>query len=178
MDIVLSSQMLVDPPAGGEVLILPASTRYENPGGVTETSTERRVILSPEIPGPRIGEARAEWQVFGDLAARVRPELAERVRFADTPSIRREIAEVIPLYRGIEELREGGDSFQYGGAASTRAAGTSTPPTARRTSPPSPCPTRCPPTASSRSRPGAASSSTRWSRSAATRSTERRASPC
>ena len=51
MDIVLSSQMLVDPPPGGEVLLLPATTRYEIPGGVTETTTERRVILSPEIPG-------------------------------------------------------------------------------------------------------------------------------
>ena len=115
MDIVMSSQMLVDPPPGGEVLVLPASTRYENPGGVTETSTERRVILNPEIPGSRIDAARAEWQVFGDLAARVRPDLAERVRFADTPSIRREIAAVIPLYGGIEDLHEGGDAFQYGG---------------------------------------------------------------
>lgn len=115
MDIVASSQMLVDPPPGGEVVILPASTRYENPGGVTETTTERRVVLSPEIPGPRIGEARAEWQVFGELAARVRPELADRVRFADTAAIRREIADVVPLYEGIAELREGGDAFQYGG---------------------------------------------------------------
>ncbi len=55
MDIVTSSQMLVDPPPGGEVLLLPASTRYEGPGGVTETTTERRVVLSPEIEGPRIG---------------------------------------------------------------------------------------------------------------------------
>ena len=44
-DIVLSSQMLVDP--AETVLLLPATTRYEIPGGVTETSTERRVILSP-----------------------------------------------------------------------------------------------------------------------------------
>jgi len=115
MDIVTSSQMLVDPPEGGEVLILPATTRYENPGGVTETTTERRVVLSPEIPGPRIGEARAEWEVLGDLAARVRPELADRVRFAGTPEIRREIADVVPLYGGIGDLHEGGDAFQYGG---------------------------------------------------------------
>jgi len=115
MDLVTSSQMLVDPPEGGAVLILPASTRYENPGGVTETTTERRVVLSPEIEGPRIGEARAEWQVLGELAARLHPEIAERVRFTGTPEIRREIAAVIPLYRGIEELTDGGDSFQYGG---------------------------------------------------------------
>ena len=34
-DIVLSSQMLVEP--ADTVLLLPATTRYEMPGGVTET---------------------------------------------------------------------------------------------------------------------------------------------
>jgi predicted molibdopterin-dependent oxidoreductase YjgC len=115
MDIVPSSQMLVDPPPGGAVLVLPAETRYENTGGVTETSSERRVILSPEIPGPRIAGARPEWEVFGDLAARVRPELADRVRFSGTPAIRDEIARTVPRYERIADLREGGDSFQYGG---------------------------------------------------------------
>jgi molybdopterin-dependent oxidoreductase alpha subunit len=114
MDLVLSSQMLVEP--AGEVLLLPAATRYETPGGVTQTSTERRVIFSPEIPGPRVGEARSEWQALGDLAARVRSDVAERVRFSDTGAIREEIADVIPLYRGIERLRDQGDQFQYGGA--------------------------------------------------------------
>ena len=113
MDIVVSSQMLADP--GEAVLILPAATRYEIPGGVTETSTERRVILSPEIPGPRIGEARPEWEVLLDLAARVRPELAHALRVAGTPELRAEIAEAVPLYAPIADLREGGDSFQYGG---------------------------------------------------------------
>lgn len=112
-DIVLSSQMLVDP--AEMVLILPAATRYETPGGVTETSTERRVILSPEIPGRRVGEARPEWEVLLDLARRVRPERAERLHFADTAAVRREIAEAVPFYDGIQRLHEGGDSFQYGG---------------------------------------------------------------
>ena len=96
--------------------MLPAATRYEIPGGVTETSTERRVIFSPEIPGPRIGEARGEWEVFGDLAARVRPEIADRVRFSSTHAVREEIALVIPNYEGIQHLRVKGDQFQYGGA--------------------------------------------------------------
>ena len=113
MDIVLSSQMLAEP--SQTVLVLPAATRYEIPGGVTETSTERRVILSPEIPGPRIAEARAEWQVLLDLASRVRPELAEALEVRGTPELRAEIAEAVPLYGPIAELREGGDSFQYGG---------------------------------------------------------------
>jgi molybdopterin-dependent oxidoreductase alpha subunit len=115
MDIVASSQMLVDPPPGGAVLVLPAETRYEARGGVTETSTERRVIFSPEIEPDRIPAARPEWEVFGELAARVRPELAERVRFADTPAIRAEIARTVPRYEPIAGLRAAGDSFQCGG---------------------------------------------------------------
>jgi anaerobic selenocysteine-containing dehydrogenase len=59
---------------GEMVILLSATTRYEIPAGVTETSTERRVIFSSEIAGPRIAESRPKWQVFLDLARRVRPE--------------------------------------------------------------------------------------------------------
>ena len=113
MDIVLSSQMLVDP--ADTVVLLPAATRYEMPGGVTETSTERRIIFSPEIPGPRIGEARPEWEVFVDLAPRVRPELAERLHYQGTAAIRADIARAVPVYDGIQHLAKFGDQFQYGG---------------------------------------------------------------
>jgi anaerobic selenocysteine-containing dehydrogenase len=82
---------------------------------VTETSTERREIFSPEIRGPRIEEARPEWEVLLELAARARPERAGRLAFAGTPEIRSEIAAVIPQYAGIAELSERGDSFQFGG---------------------------------------------------------------
>ncbi|MBL7647799.1 MAG: FdhF/YdeP family oxidoreductase [Candidatus Hydrogenedentes bacterium] len=114
MDIVLSPQMFVD--SGEHTLLLPATTRYEMPGGVTETSTERRIIFSPEIPGRRIGEARPEWQVFLDLARRVKPDLAEKLQFLNTAAIRDEIARVVPFYEGIQHLKEKGDQFQYGGA--------------------------------------------------------------
>jgi molybdopterin-dependent oxidoreductase alpha subunit len=40
-DIVVSSQMLVDP--GDVVVLLPAATRYEQRGGGTQTTTERRI---------------------------------------------------------------------------------------------------------------------------------------
>ncbi len=113
VDIALSTQMLVEP--ADTVVLLPAATRYEMPGGVTETTTERRVILSPEIPGPRVGEARPEWEVFLELARRVKPELADRLVFKDTAEIRAEIARCIPAYDGIQHLRRAGDSFQYGG---------------------------------------------------------------
>ena len=113
MDIVASSQMLIDP--ADTVVLLPAATRYETPGGVTETSTERRIIFSPEIPGRRIGEARPEWQVFSELAARVRPENAPALGWLDTAEIRDEIARIVPLYEGIQHLKEEGDQVQYGG---------------------------------------------------------------
>jgi molybdopterin-dependent oxidoreductase alpha subunit len=115
LDIVLSTQMLVDP--ADTVLLLPATTRYEVPGGITETSTERRVILSPEIPGPRVGQARPEWEVLLEVARRVRPDRAAALSYpGGTPQLRQEIGRVVPLYRGIEDLRESGDSFQIGGA--------------------------------------------------------------
>ncbi|MEH1793469.1 FdhF/YdeP family oxidoreductase [Nostoc sp.] len=113
-DIVLSSQMLVEP--ADTVVLLPATTRYEIPGGVTETNTERRVIFSPEIVGPRIGEARPEWEVFLELARRVKPDLADKLAFANTAAIRQEIAQVVPQYAGIQHLQQAGDQFQYGGS--------------------------------------------------------------
>jgi predicted molibdopterin-dependent oxidoreductase YjgC len=113
-DIVVSSQMLVDP--GEEVLLLPAMTRYEQPGGGTETTTERRIAFSPEIPGPRIGEARAEWQVFLDLARAADPSGADRIGCRDAQAIREEIARVVPFYDGIQHLAATGDAIQWGGA--------------------------------------------------------------
>ncbi len=114
MDIVFAKQMLLEP--GETVVLLPATTRYEIPGGVTETNTERRVIFSPEIPGPRIGEARSEWQVFMELAQRVRPDLTDKLSFENTAAIRQEIAQVVPQYAGIQHLKAAGDQFQYGGS--------------------------------------------------------------
>jgi molybdopterin-dependent oxidoreductase alpha subunit len=111
-DVVLSSMMLLPPRQA--VLLLPATTRYESPGGGTETTTERRIVLSPEIPGRRIGNARAEWEVFGEVAARVRPDRASAVRFRSAEAIREEISRAFPLYAGIEKL-EPGESLQWGG---------------------------------------------------------------
>lgn len=114
MDLVVSSQMLVDP--AETVVLLPAATRYETPGGVTETSTERRVIFSPEIPGPRIDQARPEWEVFSELAKRVVPERSPAVSWEGTSQIRADIARDVPFYDGIQHLSKKGDQFQYGGS--------------------------------------------------------------
>jgi anaerobic selenocysteine-containing dehydrogenase len=97
------------------VIIFPATTRYESPGGGTETSTERRIIFSPEVRGRRVGSAKPEWEVFTEVAARVRPELAGRLRVASSQQLREEIGRTVPLYAGIESLRAPGDQFQWGG---------------------------------------------------------------
>lgn len=113
-DIMLSSNMLVDP--ADTVLLLPSTTRYEQRGGGTETSTERRVIYSPEIPGPRIAEAKDEWETPVLVARRADPERASKLfAWRDTQDIRDEIDRVCPTYKGIANLRKKGDNFQYGG---------------------------------------------------------------
>jgi molybdopterin-dependent oxidoreductase alpha subunit len=113
-DIVCTPQMLLEPKK--TVILLPATTRYEIAGGVTETTTERRVVFSPEIQTGRIGEARSEWEVFLDIARRVHPDIADRLTYQNTAELRQEIARVVPQYAGIQHLREKGDQFQYGGA--------------------------------------------------------------
>jgi molybdopterin-dependent oxidoreductase alpha subunit len=113
-DIVVTTQMLVEP--GEVVVLLPAATRYEQRGGGTSTTTERRIAFSPEIAGPRVGEARAEWEIFRDVARRVRPADAAKLGCDSAQAIRDEIARVVPAYAGIEQLRRTGDQVQWGGA--------------------------------------------------------------
>ena len=112
-DIVINPMMLLDP---AEVsVILPGATRYETPGGVTETTTERRIIFSPEIPGRRIGEAKPEWEIPMLIAERVFPERSRLIHFDTTAQIREDIARVVRDYEGIQHLRRKGDEFQWGG---------------------------------------------------------------
>ena len=125
--------MLVE--GAGDVLLLPATTRYESPGGGTETSTERRIIFSPEIPGRRIGSARPEWWVFREVMARALPERA-RISSAleDAAAIRREIARAVPLYAGIERLSAQGRLRCSGADAASTPTAASPRPTAAPTS--------------------------------------------
>ncbi len=111
-DIILTDQMFI--PAREEVLLLPAKTRYEQDDGGTETSTERRVMFSPEIPR-QVGECRAEWKILRELAAAAYPERAHLLGCETGWAMREEIARVVPMYDGIQHLRKTGDAFQYGG---------------------------------------------------------------
>jgi molybdopterin-dependent oxidoreductase alpha subunit len=110
-DLVLTHQMLLD---GDEVILLPVATRYEQEGGGTSTTTERRVAFSPEIPR-KVGEARSEWRLYGEVLGATRPELSEHFAWRDNATLRREIAAVVPSYAGIELLEATGDAIQWGG---------------------------------------------------------------
>jgi molybdopterin-dependent oxidoreductase alpha subunit len=110
-DIVVTTQMFVP---GDDVILLPTTTRYEQEGGGTETTTERRIVFSPEIPR-QVGQARSEWRIFADLAARVRPDLAECFAWPTNRALREEIAAVVPTYEGIQDLGATGDAVQWGG---------------------------------------------------------------
>jgi molybdopterin-dependent oxidoreductase alpha subunit len=113
-DIVVNPTMFVDP--ADTVVLLPSRTRYEQRGGGTETSTERRIIYSPEIPGPRPGEAKDEWEIPVLVARKIDPARSQMIfPWKDTRDIRDEIDRVCPTYRGISKLRKKGDEFQYGG---------------------------------------------------------------
>lgn len=112
-DIVLSPQMMIEP--ADTVVLLPAQTRYEQRGGGTETSTERRILFSPEIPGRRIGESLPEWEIPMRIAERARPEIAHLIHFEDAQAIRNEIAEAVPAYEGIQRMSKAGDQVQWGG---------------------------------------------------------------
>lgn len=112
-DIVLSPQMFVEPKEA--VLLLPARTRFEQTGGGTETSTERRIYFSPEIPGRRVGESKSEWEIFMELAEHVYPARRAQIHFDNAQQIREEIARAVPFYDGIQHLRKKGDALQWGG---------------------------------------------------------------
>jgi predicted molibdopterin-dependent oxidoreductase YjgC len=112
-DIVLSPQMMIEPQ--DTVLLLPAQTRYEQRGGGTETSTERRILFSPEIKGRRIGETKPEWEIPMLIAERAKPQQAALIHFESAETIRQEIAKAAPAYDGIQNLQKQGDMVQWGG---------------------------------------------------------------
>jgi len=112
-DIILTDQMLI--PAREAVLLLPAKTRYEQDDGGHETTTERRVAFSPEIPR-QVGEAKAEWKILRELVVATFPERAAQLGCETGWQMREEIARIVPFYEGLQHLKDTGDAFQYGGA--------------------------------------------------------------
>ncbi|HEX2876138.1 MAG TPA: FdhF/YdeP family oxidoreductase [Polyangiaceae bacterium] len=112
-DIVLNTSTLL--PAEDAVLVLPAQTRYEQRSGGTSTSTERRIRFTPEISGPRLAEAKPEWEIPCLIGAALEPDRKDLFGYRDTAQIREEMARLMPLYAGIEKLEKEGDWVQWGG---------------------------------------------------------------
>ncbi len=113
-DIVWTKQMMVEP--RDVVYVLPSRTRYEQVGGGTETTTERRVIFSPHIPGHEVGEARSEWEMLRDFGKAACTRDAAPIDFEDGAAVRADIEAAVPAYQGIADLARQGDQFQWGGA--------------------------------------------------------------
>ncbi len=110
-DIVLNNYVLTE---GSDLLILlPAQTRYESGG--TSTSTERRIRYSPKIPGHSIPEAKAEWEIPALIGQRLLPEIVDQFMYADDSAVRQEMSVAMPMYKGIENLKNEGDWVQWGG---------------------------------------------------------------
>ena len=128
----MSSQMLVDP--GDVVVLLPAATRYEQRDGGTETTTERRIAFSPEIPGHQVGEARSEWEIFVDLARHVDPERAHLVAFDSGQADPRRDRARRAVVRGRRAACTRPATRSSGAVRASAKAATSRRPTARRTS--------------------------------------------
>ncbi len=110
---VLTPSMLIKP--NDVVLLLPSMMPYETPGGVTMTSVERRIRFSPEIPGPRIAEAKPEWMIPILLAQRLDIANQAKLPWTDARHVREDIEKTVPRYKGIAALKDEGEWRQWGG---------------------------------------------------------------
>ncbi len=112
-NMMLNPSVLVE---GAEaVLVLPTNTRYEQKGGGTLTTNERKICFTPEIPGHPIGDSLPAWQIPTIIGRRSLPNGELLFPFNDPQSIREEMARVAPIYHGIERLANEGDYRQWGG---------------------------------------------------------------
>lgn len=111
--IALDPSMLLEP--AETVLLLPAQTVYEQRGGGTITSIDRRIRFTPEIPGRDVGECRPDWEIPALIGRRSMPNGDKLFPFKGTQAIREEMSRVMPIYQGIEKLTDEGDQLQWGG---------------------------------------------------------------
>ncbi|MEE9307642.1 MAG: formate dehydrogenase subunit alpha [Spirochaetia bacterium] len=87
-------------------VVLPAASFAEKDG--TFTNTERRVQLLRKVLDPP-GKAKADWQILGELAAR----LGYPMSYTSTAEIMEEIAGLTPIYGGMSLNRLQGFGLQW-----------------------------------------------------------------
>jgi predicted molibdopterin-dependent oxidoreductase YjgC len=96
-------------------VILPAAASLEKDG--TFTNTERRVqLIQPVLPAP--GEARPDWQITGEIAARYDEKMGiergpKHWIYPSTEKIFTELASVTPIYAGMSHERLVGEGIQW-----------------------------------------------------------------
>jgi anaerobic selenocysteine-containing dehydrogenase len=123
-DIALEPTALLEPAEGGLVLLLPALTRHEQPGGGVVMSVERRIRYTPRVSDepPVVSEARPDALVLAQLASaalvQVQPGQVGSGQGAlpwlDLHAARAEMA-ARPEYSGASELHRDGEFVQWGG---------------------------------------------------------------
>jgi formate dehydrogenase alpha subunit len=87
-------------------VILPAASFAEKDG--TYTNTERRVqLLRKVLDAP--GQAKADWQILGEVASR----LGSSLSYTGTAEIMEEIASLTPIYGGMGHDRLQGFGLQW-----------------------------------------------------------------
>jgi predicted molibdopterin-dependent oxidoreductase YjgC len=111
--IALDRSMLLEP--AETVVLLPAQTLYEQGGGGTMTSIERRIRFTPEIPGHEVGECLPDWEIAALIGRRSMPNGDKLFSFKASQAIREEMSRVMPIYQGIAKLTREGDQLQWGG---------------------------------------------------------------
>jgi formate dehydrogenase alpha subunit len=87
-------------------VILPAAAWAEKDG--TFTNTDRRVQRVRQALAPR-GQARPDWQIITDVATRIEQRLGRpntaRWGYEDPEEIWREMADVVPAFKGVSYRR-------------------------------------------------------------------------
>lgn len=115
LDLLVVQDIFLSETAQLAHVVLPAASWLEKDG--TFTNTERRVqLLHPVLPAP--GQARPDWQIIGEIAARFDARMgharpADIWRFPSTAAIFDELARVTPIYRGMSHARLVGQGLQW-----------------------------------------------------------------
>ena len=98
LDLLVVQDLYLTETAEYADIVLPAASSFEKSG--TFTNMERRVqLVRPLLEPP--GEARADWEIYADLAAR----LGHPMPYASSAEVMAEISELAPPYAGIRHDR-------------------------------------------------------------------------
>jgi len=103
LDLLVVQDLFLTETAEYADIVLPVASSFEKTG--TFTNMERRVQMVRPLFGPP-GEARADWEIYAELADR----LGYPMRYANSGEIMAEISDLLPSYAGIrhERLESGG----------------------------------------------------------------------